>query len=105
MARDPQALEALASSLKNRISMARDVMRNDRYYEDERKRLTENITLFQAQLDTLIDLRENGERKIDEWRQELDSLNAERQLVSQRPMIEKLLAAQEKLNELQSKQG
>lgn len=105
MPRDAAMIEALASDLRNKITYARGITSDHRQYEELRDGIRLNIEHFQKQLDRLEDIHLNGLRYVDEWKEQLLALNAEKKLHTNAEEIEKLIKTQEKINAITSAQG
>lgn len=100
--RDVKTLDASLSSLTAQINKVKQVVEDDRYYEAERKRLTENVNFFANQLAELERVRANGEAYMESLRDQRAALRAERIELVNSDEVSKFLTLAQKLEAAQS---
>lgn len=103
--RDVKTLDASLSSLTAQINKVKQVVEDDRYYDSERKRLTENVNFFAAQLAELERMRADGEQFIESLRDKRAALRAERIELVNGDDVARLLTLAQKLEAAQKSGG
>lgn len=87
--RDASTIDALVSNLRHQISYARDVVANERYYQENRTRLANDIAEWTAKLERLDDIHANGAEYIRTWQDQIQELQRERKLLDPKIQSEK----------------
>ena len=93
-------IDALIRQKESSISYTKQVCTSQNYYETGVKRLEDIIAKLTKQLDELTAMREDGPAIIEQYEAEIQNLIKERILAKHRKKVERLLKAQNRINNL-----